>query len=110
MTMTRNEAIDIANEYAAARHPELAQIIKSGEWTPQDWIIDAIMGADRSDGFEAINMPICEASKVLLKFGRLYRFYPVDGCAACEKYAKNHDAAYGVTTPQPTSAQLDLPL
>lgn len=68
------------------------------------------MATDEVLALEVINMPICEASKALLKFGRLYRFYPVDGCAACGKIAKSHDAAYGVTTPQPTSAQLDLPL
>lgn len=59
---------------------------------------------------EVIDMPICKADKVLLKFGRLYRFHPVAGCAACEKYAKDHDAAYGAKHEPLASTQLDLPL
>jgi len=42
-----------------------------------------------------IDMALCEVPHLVLRPGRLYRFYAVDGCSACAELAAEAFNAYG---------------
>lgn len=44
---------------------------------------------------EITDMWLCEATKVTLHIGQLYRFTPNNDCESCQKLKREHDEAYG---------------
>lgn len=109
MNMTRDEAIALARQAAAERFGRSRVVLADPEWAPEEWIIDAITTSHRLalENTLVINMAACDARKMVLRFDRLYRFHPVEGCASCADRAMEHDNAYGPTA-QPRGGQLDL--
>lgn len=59
-----------------------------------DSVNDAL-DALKDPGHRIIDMWLCEATKVALHIGELYRFRPAADCEECQRLKREHDEAYG---------------
>lgn len=63
----------------------------SAEWAWSAWLARA----QQERAGEVMNLALCEASKLVLRVGQLYRFRPVGDCNECARLALAAQEAYG---------------